>query len=87
MDEQPIFTLKGQDITAHLVVEFWVVVQQRMRELLDAGCTLTESVETIRAVYMIPRSVTLIAGANEKETGAIEIARAMMGVERRKLAD
>lgn len=84
----PCFLLKASDISSHLVVEFWVAVQQDMRQMMDDGATMTEALECARAYYKIPRLTQIGEGLTEKERGALEIAKAMMGYEGvRKVAD
>lgn len=81
------FTLRAQDISAHLCVEFWVAAQRAIRDLMDAGATMTEAVESVREYHKVPRLTMVGESLTEKDRGALDIARAMMGFNNRKLAD
>lgn len=83
----PVFTLKPQDITAALMVETWVAAQQLLRSELEAMTPLHEAVQRVRVYLNIPRVETLMEDANEKERGALEIARQMGAWPNRKIAD
>ena len=82
----PCFLLKASDISAHLVIEFWVSVQRTMRDLMDAGATMTEAIESARLYHKVPR-LAMMDSLTEKDRGALDIARAMMGYSPRKMAD
>lgn len=84
---EPVFVLRGQDISAPLVVEFWAAVQQTIRDLMDAGATMSEAVESARAYHKIPRLTHLGESLIAKERGAVAIARAMLRWHNRKVAD
>lgn len=82
------FTLRAQDITAHVVVEFWATFQQTVKEIMNDGATMVEAVEEARGRHRVPRLAMMPeCASNEKERGALAIARAMMGWNNRKLAD
>lgn len=83
--EQPTFTLKAQDISADLVVDFWIVINGRIKELIKAGMALPVAVQYMRNVYHLP---PLIAGllTDEKERSALRIADAMRAYPYRKVA-
>jgi hypothetical protein len=85
---EPTFTLRAQDISAHLCVEFWVAAQRAIRDLMDAGATMTEAVESVREYHKVPRLVMMGESMTVKDREALGIARAMMGFQGvRKLAD
>ena len=82
---EPTFTLRGQDVTAPLVVAFWVKLQQKVRELMDAGCTMTEAVERAEQYYFL--EAVEAPASDAKLSGALLVARAMGQWKNRKLAD
>ena len=84
---EPVFSVRAQDITSHLLVEAWVAIQQSVRQAMDDGASMVEAVEDARYLHRIPRMIYEDKTLTEKERGALEIARAMMGWGRRKLAD
>jgi type II secretory pathway component PulF len=84
---EPTFTLRAQDISAHLVVEFWAAIQQAIRNLMDNGATMTEAVEYVRSYHNVPRLAAMTEGMSEKDREALSIASAMMQWNKRKLAD
>jgi hypothetical protein len=84
---EPTFTLRAQDITAHLLVELWVEIQREITVSMEDGMTLTEAVENARYAHRIPRMIFQPEGLSAKLRGALEIAKAMMGWPNRKLAD
>lgn len=84
---EPVFVLRGQDITAHLVVEAWVAIQQSIKQAMNDGATMVEAVENARFLHRIPRMIYQDPNLTEKERGALEIAREMMRWNNRKLAD
>jgi hypothetical protein len=84
---ETVFVLRAQDITAHVVVEAWVAIQQSIKQAMDDGATMTEAIENARQIMRVPRVVTMLEEATEKERGALEIAQTMMRWDNRKLAD
>ena len=50
--DQPMFVLHAQDITADLAVDFWTIVQLRVREHMNAGLTLVQAVAEIAQVQL-----------------------------------
>ena len=86
---EPFFLLKARDITAALMVETWVTVQQLVRSELADGRSLTQAVANARVYLWIPQTDTLreAGEVTEKELGALEIAKQMGQWPNRKLAD
>lgn len=84
---QPCFLLKAQDITAPLIVTYWVTVQQRMQMLMDAGSTMAEALEAIRIADMVPSLAIMPAVMPDKLGSALSIAKEMQNWPNRKLAD
>jgi len=84
---EPLFILRAQDVTAALMVETWVTAQQLLRSELDAMTPLHEAVQRVRVYLNIPRVETLMEDANEKERGALEIAKQMQQWPNWKIAD
>lgn len=85
-DEQPQFTLLAQDITADLVVEFWICVNGKVQELVKGGMSPAEAAQHMRRIYHIP---PILAGlvSSEKLQGACQIAQQMRDFPYRKVAD
>lgn len=81
---QPTFTLIAQDITADLVVDFWIKAQQKVREHMDAGLTMTQAVKAVRSYYFLEPDVP---ADDAKLSGACAIAEAMSRWPNRKIAD
>jgi len=46
-DDEPIFTLRAQDISAPTVVRFWVAVQECLRRGTELGCSPEEMLKAI----------------------------------------
>lgn len=84
---EPLFILRAQDVTAALMVETWVTAQQLLRSELEAMTPFHEAVQRVRVYLNIPRVETLMEDANEKERGALEIAKQMEQWPNRKIAD
>ena len=85
---EPIFVLRAQDVTADLVVDFWAIVQVRVREHMDHGHTMQRAVQLVREYFFLdsvnsPRYPTGIA----KLDTAVTKAEAMRQWPNRKLAD
>lgn len=86
--EQPHFTLLAQDITADLVVEFWVIVNEKLAELVKAGRTPEEAVDHLRGIFHIPPHVYEGLMISPKHASAVRIAREMREYQGgRKVAD
>lgn len=82
---ETVFCLRSQDVTAPLVVAFWVKLQQKVREYMDAGLTMTEAVRQAEIYYFL-ESVDAPA-TDAKLSQALLIAREMTGFANRRLAD
>lgn len=85
---EPTFTLRAQDITADLVVDFWTIVQIRVRENMNAGLTMVQAVQAVRSYYFLesinsPRYPT----GDIKLDTAVMKAEVMRQFKNRKLAD
>lgn len=86
---EPLFIIRAQDVTAGLLLEAWVAVQQLMRADLAEGRSLTEAVANARVYLGVPNIETLreAGEVTEKELGALAIAKEMQNWPNRKLAD
>lgn len=84
---QAKFLLIAQDITAPLVIDFWVRVQQRMRDLLATGLTLSEAEQAVRCYYFLDNRPTVGAMEPDKLADASAIADVMAQFPGRRLAD
>lgn len=82
---QPTFRLLGQDITADLVVDFWILVQMRVWADINAGIPVIESVERVRMALGIPLYQPCLH--HDKLDGASRIAWDMRAWPQRRLAD
>ena len=81
---EPTFTLRAQDVTADLVVDFWVKIQQKVREHMNAGLTKMQAVQAVRSYYFLE---TYVPASDVKLSGACRIAGEMEKWPARKLAD
>jgi hypothetical protein len=82
------FTLRAQDITADLVLDFWISAQLEVRQAMDDGLTLVEAIAHVRTVYQIARwSFFIGEQAAPKLQGAARIGKAMAQWPNRKLVD
>jgi len=81
----PTFTLTAGDISSDLMVDFWVLVQLRVRHDLAMGRTLEQALDHVRNRFDIP--VYHEALNDAKLDGAARIAEAMRNFPNRKLAD
>lgn len=82
------FTLRAQDITADIVVDFWTIVQIRVKEYMDAGLSLDRAVQAVREYFFLesvnsPRYPT----GNVKLDTAARLADVMRQWPARKMAD
>ena len=78
------FSLRSQDITAPLVIDFWVKVNQKVRAHLRCGLTLEAAVAAVRSHYFMEPEVD----ANDKKLArACAIAGKMEKWMNRRLAD
>lgn len=82
---QPIFSLLAQDITADLVVDFWMMVQLRVWGDIAEGTPLIEAVERARAAFGVPLYQPFLH--HGKLDGASRIAWDMRAFPTRRLAD
>lgn len=78
------FTLRAQDITAPLVVDFWIAVQDKMKAFLSTGLSLEAAEKATRAYYFLDRPVV---NTDRKLTQACALAGAMGKWPNRRLAD
>lgn len=83
---EPIFTLCARDLTADLVVEFWIQTQLRLRHAVSVG------VDPVLAVAMMKRELVLErdlpkVGGDAKLSEAVHCAAAMRLWPNRKLPD
>ena len=85
---QPVFPIIAQDITAHLVVDFWVAVNAYMQEKVNEGQSMIFAIERARQLHGVPRASSYgMNDLNPKLNSALDISRAMMRWDHRKLAD
>ena len=70
----PRFVLKAQDITAPIVVRFWVRVQEKLRLFMDAGLTMEEAASQVEKYYFLE---TIEPTGDRKIAGALAIANEM----------
>jgi len=84
---EPTFTLRAQDISADLVIDFWIAVQLEIRQRIDDGMTVQEAVDTTRRGYRVAPWSTFDAMTDQKINGAMMIAKAMRAFPNRKIAD
>jgi len=84
MNGEETFTLRAQDITAPLCIDFWVKVQQRMRGYLTQGFTLAQAEEAVRGFYFLTPEVE---EGDTKLSQACAMAGRMERWPNRKLAD
>ena len=80
------FTLRSQDATADLVVDFWMLVQLRVSHSMKFGMTLAQALTEARDHFGIPEYPVDIL-VSPKLNGAVKIAHAMRAWSNRKLAD
>jgi hypothetical protein len=79
------FTIRAQDVTGDLVVDFWTMVQLRVRVNVRHGMTVPEAIDAVRTTFGIPKYPD--AFNDHKLDGAARIAEAMRDHSPRKLAD
>lgn len=82
---EPTFTLRAQDLTADLVIDFWILVQLRVRHAVKQGTPVAVAIEEARRKFGIPVYPPILGV--EKLDGAARIATAMTEYQTRKLAD
>ena len=82
----PHFDLKASDISADLVVDFWVKVNLLIRDNVRQGYTRDEAVALARKFYFIPHYDGHVL-ADEKLNAAGEVAAQMRAFTPRKIAD
>lgn len=74
MNNEPVFVLRAQDITAPVAVKFWAKVQLKLREFIDTGMSTGEAVRQVEKYYFLEEEG---AYTDPKLDGAIVIAEAM----------
>lgn len=79
------FCLRSQDITAPLVIDFWIKCQQQVRTRMEMGMTPLEAVKSVRAFYFL--DTPDVRPVDLKLSGACSIAGAMENWPNRRLAD
>lgn len=79
------FTLRAQDISADLLVDLWVDVQQELDQAIGNGMTPEEAMQLIRFNYAL--KLPLAPTGNEKLDQARQIAERMRQHKDRKVAD
>ena len=88
---EPTFTLRAQDITADLLIDLWVAIQQEVAKDVSCGMTISDSMETIRAGLAIaagyPVNLPIQRTGDAHLDEALDKAEAMRRHPNRKLAD
>jgi len=74
-DSGPVFKLKSSDATASLTVDFWELLQLKVRSFIEIGLSIDAAVRAARSYYDIPQYHPGLEDA--KLDGASTIARAM----------
>ncbi len=82
---EPTFTLRAQDVTADLSIDFWLIVQQEVRRAMNDGATIEEAKECVRHTHVVPIQPPMFRSL--KIDGAAKIAEAMRVWPDRKVAD
>lgn len=81
------FTLRAQDISADLCVDFWISVQLEIRQWIEDGMTVQDAVDRVRRDYRVAPWSTFDVVMDQKINGAMMIAKAMRASPNRKVAD
>ena len=81
------FTLRSQDVTADLVVDFWISCQVEVKQHMDDGMTMVQAVEEVRREFLIPGWGSFAPMEDLKLAQAQQIGKAMNMWVNRKLAD
>lgn len=83
-NDEPIFVLRAQDITADILVELWAELQEEIRNMVRDGMTPEEAAGTIRRQYgLVGRE-----GVDDpKLLEAYDLAAKMQRWPNRKVAD
>lgn len=84
VNQEPVFVLRAQDITAPVVVLFWAKLQERIRARMDAGLTMEQGVNEERRHYFLDDEPVY---TDPKLDGAVRVAEEMATWPNRKLAD
>jgi len=85
---EPTFTLRSQDLTAPMTVEFWITLQMEVKQAMDDGMTGPEAIEHVRREHRIPHWTRFMGEeAGDKLHGAARIGKAMEEFPNRRLAD
>jgi hypothetical protein len=72
-------------VTADLVVDFWILTQLRVRQLMEMGRTMRAAVNEVRRHIGVPEYPPVLKDA--KLDGAARIAEQMRQWEKRRMAD
>lgn len=84
--DEPVFTLRAQDVTADLAVEFWVRVNACLRERLQQGATIAAARAELK--LLLGRELPLNCDVLDAKLGeALACAAEMVSWPNRKLAD
>ena len=88
MCAQPHFVLLGQDVTADMVVEFWVIVNAKLKNLMNKGLSQDVALAHVRSANLpVAYPLEEEVFQDEKLKGAVRIAQAMRAHAPRKVAD
>jgi len=85
-DDEPIFTLRAQDISAPLVVLFWTAVQMQLSRALKVGVSPREALAAIESGLVNDKDLVFDL-TNVKIGDALQCATQMAKWPTRKVAD
>lgn len=86
-NNEEIFVLRAQDVTADIVVEAWADIQRLLGQFLRRGYTLTQALHQIKA-HLLPIKQALEPQPTTKKIDeAYAIAKRMAAHVPRKVAD
>lgn len=81
-----MFVLKSQDVTADVLVDFWAILNQKVREMVKSGHPPELAIKLLRIQWNIP-PVYEDQFHDVKLRDAVRIARSMRTFPNRKIAD
>lgn len=86
-DDEPIFTLRAQDLTADLFVELWADGQRFLASCLQMGWTNEAALDALTDRLQRIFENDTVNGLTRKQQEAYDCADAMTAWPTRKLAD
>jgi hypothetical protein len=84
---QPSFKLIAQDVTADLVIDFWIEVQLQVKQSIEDGTTMMEAIDKIRQQFGVPPWSQFTTLTNPKLKEAAAIGYLMSEWKNRKIPD